>query len=69
MATFAIVGTADWIASYKVMEERIEKIKRQGRNAVCLVYKNLPHGFGLGEGTAAQEWIEQAIKFWENEYR
>ena len=25
----------------------------------------LPHGFGLGTGTVAEGWIDQAIAFWE----
>lgn len=28
-------------------------------------YPNLGHGFGLGIGTDAEGWIEDAIKFWE----
>lgn len=29
-------------------------------------YPGLSHGFGLGTGTVAQGWIDQAITFWEN---
>ncbi len=28
-------------------------------------FKGLPHGFGLGEGTKAEGWINHAIQFWE----
>ena len=28
------------------------------------IFNDLPHGFGLGEGTVAQGWINNAINFW-----
>ena len=28
------------------------------------IFNGLPHGFGLGEGTVAQGWINNAINFW-----
>lgn len=59
------VGTRDGIASYRTMEERIERIKEQGTDAEIQVFEGLPHGFGLGEGTAAEGWIDRAIAFWE----
>lgn len=61
------VGTRDGIASYRTMEERIERIKEQGTDAEIQVFEGLPHGFGLGEGTAAEGWIDQAIVFWERQ--
>lgn len=30
------------------------------------VFKGLSHGFGLGEGTVAEGWIDRAISFWED---
>lgn len=30
------------------------------------VFKGLSHGFGLGEGTVAEGWIDCAISFWED---
>ena len=29
--------------------------------------KGLPHGFGLGTGTVAEGWIEDAVRFWESQ--
>jgi len=63
--TFACVGTNDWIASYKTMEDRINKLKKMGIDAEIKIFPGLPHGFGLGEGTVAEGWINDAIKFWE----
>ena len=65
--TYNCVGTRDGIASYRTMEERIERIKEQGTDAEIQVFEGLPHGFGLGEGTAAEWWIDQAIVFWERQ--
>lgn len=66
-ATFATVGTRDWIADYGTMERRIEQIRRQGTPAEIRIYPGLPHGFGLGEGTRAEGWIEEAMQFWQEQ--
>ncbi len=63
--TYACVGTNDGIAYYGTMEERIRQIQAQGTNAEIEVFEGLPHGFGLGEGTAAEGWIDNAAAFWE----
>lgn len=63
--TYACVGTSDGIAYYGTMEERIRQIKRHGTNAEIEVFDGLPHGFGLGEGTVAEGWINRAVAFWE----
>ena len=62
--TYANCGTDDWIANYQVMNKRINKIKKNGTNAMMEIFNGLPHGFGLGEGTVAQGWINNAINFW-----
>ena len=28
-------------------------------------YPGLRHGFGIGKGTAAEGWVDEAISFWE----
>lgn len=63
--TYNCVGTSDGIANYKTMENRINKIKENGIDAEIEIFDGLPHGFGLGEGTKAEGWINNAIKFWE----
>ena len=37
-----------------------------GIDAKLQKYKNLTHGFGVGEGTEAEGWIDDAIEFWKN---
>jgi acetyl esterase/lipase len=66
-ATYACVGTADAIASYRVMVKRIDQIKAQGTEAEIEVFNGLPHGFGLGEGTIAEGWLDNAVAFWERQ--
>lgn len=63
--TYACVGTNDGIANYKTMENRINRIKANGTNAKIEIFDGLSHGFGLGEKTVADGWINNAIKFWE----
>jgi len=28
-------------------------------------FPNAPHGFGLGVGTSAEGWVNNAVQFWE----
>lgn len=63
--TYACVGTADGIASWRTMQARIGAIKANGTNAEIDVFRGLPHGFGLGIGTVAEGWVDHAVRFWE----
>ena len=65
--TYCCVGTRDVIASYRTMEERVRRIRENGTDAEIEVFDGLPHGFGLGEGTVAEGWIDHAIAFWERQ--
>lgn len=51
-----------WQAEFK-------KIRRNGTDAEIDVFEGLPHGFGLGEGTAAEGWIDHAVSFWERQMK
>jgi len=64
--TYACFGTSDGIASYRSMEKYISQIQQNGPNTKIEVFKGLSHGFGLGEGTVAEGWIDRAISFWED---
>lgn len=66
-STYACVGTRDYIADYRIMEQRIERIRENGTDAEIEVFDGLPHGFGLGTGTIAEGWIDHAINFWERQ--
>ena len=36
-----------------------------GTDAEIEVFDGLRHGFGLGEGTVAEGWLDHAVSFWE----
>lgn len=67
--TYACVGTSDGIASYRSMERYIRNIKKNGTDARIEVFKGLSHGFGLGENTVAEGWLDHAVDFWEKNMR
>lgn len=67
--TYACVGTSDGIASYRSMQRYISQIKSNGTNAEIEVFRGLSHGFGLGEGTVAEGWIDHAVAFWKENMR
>lgn len=63
--TFVVVGEQDSIAPPAAMERRIAALRQGGTEVKYHKYKNLGHGFGLGTGTSAEGWIDEAIRFWE----
>lgn len=63
--TYAVVGENDGIANWRVMEARIDALSRDGIDTEFHVYPDLGHGFGLGLGTSAEGWIDDAVAFWE----
>lgn len=63
--TYACVGTSDGIAYYRTVEDYISRIQENGTPAQVEVFEGLPHGFGLGEETVAEGWLENAVDFWE----
>ena len=63
--TYDCVGTSDRIAYYRSVELYIDRIKTAGTDAEIQVFNGLSHGFGLGDGTVAEGWIDNAVRFWE----
>ena len=33
------------------------------------IFNGLPHGFGIGKGTVAEGWIDNAINFWKKQMK
>lgn len=64
-ATFVTVGENDGIANYRTMKGRIDNIAAMGVHTEYHSYAGLGHGFGLGIGTIAEGWFDQAVAFWE----
>ncbi len=65
--TYSAVGTSDWIANWRTMQSRIERIRANGIDAEVEVFDGMPHGFGLGTGTVADGWLDRAVEFWERQ--
>ena len=64
--TYACCGTSDGIASWRRMKDRLDALAVAGIPTEFHSYNGLPHGFGLGTGTVAEGWIEDAVNFWES---
>ena len=62
--TYACCGTSDGIASWQSMKRRLDAMAAAGIPTAFHSYQGLPHGFGLGTGTVAEGWIDDAIAFW-----
>lgn len=64
--TFAVCGERDSIADWRLMQQRLRVLTdRYGTPTEFHHYPGLPHGFGLGTGTIAEGWLDQAVDFWE----
>ena len=63
--TFACVGESDGIANWRAMQRRLAAMNALGIPTEFHHYPGLPHGFGLGTGTVAEGWLDEAVAFWE----
>lgn len=64
-ATYACVGGRDSIADWRVMKRRLQCMEELGIDTEFHLYPGLRHGFGLGVGTEAEGWIDDAVRFWD----
>ncbi len=65
--TYACVGEQDGIASWRTMQARLQSLEALEIPTEFHKYPGLGHGFGLGTGTAADSWINDAVAFWEDQ--
>ena len=63
--TFACVGENDGIANWHTMQNRLQVLSSFGIPTEFHHYPGLGHGFGLGTGTVAEGWLDEAVAFWE----
>ena len=63
--TFGCAGIADSEVDWKIMQKRLDGLRALGIPAELHTYRGLGHGFGTGEGTAAEGWMDAAFRFWE----
>ena len=67
--TFVCVGENDGIANWRTMEMRLRNLDALGIPTEFHKYPGLGHGFGIGTGTVAEGWINEAVTFWENQIK
>lgn len=65
--TFVCVGDSDGIANWQIMQARLDAMNAVGIDTEFHCYHGLGHGFGLGTGTEADGWIDDAVRFWEKQ--
>ncbi|SDZ70826.1 Acetyl esterase/lipase [Variovorax sp. YR266] len=65
--TFVVVGDIDGISPPALMETRVAALRGMGTPVEYHKYSGIGHGFGTGQGTSAQGWVGQAVRFWEKE--
>jgi predicted esterase len=63
---FITVSADDPIADVATVDRRVRNLRSAGVEVEYRRYKNAGHGFGLGVGTDAQDWVGYAIEFWKN---
>ncbi len=66
--TFQMVSEDDTIVDVPTVERRVEALRNAGIDVEFHKYRNMGHGFGLGLGTEAEGWIENAIQFWQTHF-
>lgn len=64
--TYNCVGSNDGIASWRTMQDRLRRLSAMGIPTEFHVYEGLGHGFGIGTGTVAEGWVNDAINFWKS---
>jgi acetyl esterase/lipase len=64
--TFMTVSADDQIANVSRVDRRVQNLKNAGVEVDYRRFKEAGHGFGLGIGTDAAGWLQQAIQFWKN---
>lgn len=65
--TYVCVGKNDGIANWRTMQSRLEVLEGFGIPTEFHAYDGLRHGFGIGTGTIAEGWLEEAVAFWEEQ--
>ena len=67
--TYACVGDRDGIAPWQIMKARLDAMRADGIPTEFHRYPGLGHGFGLGTGTSAEGWLDNAVDFWEQQMK
>ena len=51
------------------MKRRSEELNARGIASEIDIYEGLGHGFGLGIGTVAEAWFDEAVEFCQQQMR
>lgn len=62
---YTIVGVGDAYGGDRIMDTVVPKMESAGMTVLYHKFGNYPHGSGLGVGTDAEGWIDEAMAFWE----
>ncbi|MDO5536967.1 MAG: alpha/beta hydrolase [Desulfovibrionaceae bacterium] len=65
--TYAVVSRDDPIADWRVMRERLSAMSRAGIRTRFRLLEHAGHGFGTGEGSEAEGWMQEAVAFWQEQ--
>jgi acetyl esterase/lipase len=63
--TFITVSANDPIANVSVVDQRVKNLQNAGVEVEYRRYRTAGHGFGIGKGTDAEGWLDDAVQFWE----
>ncbi len=64
--TFITVSGDDPIANASIVDRRVTNLRRVGVKVEYRRFKRAGHGFGTGIGTDAECWVDDAVRFWQD---
>jgi acetyl esterase/lipase len=64
-AAFIAIGETDRIVSADRVKNNVEASRKAGADIEFHLFRDTGHGFGLGTGTNAEGWFDNAIRHWE----
>lgn len=61
--TFLTVAANDGIANVQTVDRRVKSLQAADVEVAYRRYRTAEHGFGTGQGSDAEGWLEEAITF------
>lgn len=62
--TFLWCGDSDTTVNPKNTRIMYAALQQAKVPCQCRIYPNVPHGVGIAKGTAAENWMQEALPFW-----
>lgn len=64
--TFLVQGASDFLVPHQYNSDKLAAaLRSSGKAYVYRLFPGLTHGFGIGTGSAAEGWNQEAIAFWQ----